>query len=56
MTKSLRKGIRLSKTLDEKIEAAAQKRGMNWSEMVRHILTNYFFNGGQEEPGGQRDA
>ena len=54
MPKVVRKGIRLSESLDQKIEAAAEKRGMNWSEMVRHILTNYFFNG--EKANGRRRA
>jgi predicted DNA binding CopG/RHH family protein len=54
MQKEVRKTIRLSGILDEAIEDAARRRGMNWSEMVRHILTNELLNG--REGHGHRDA
>jgi predicted DNA binding CopG/RHH family protein len=55
MQKEVRKTVRLSEQLDDEIEKAARKRGMNWSEMVRHILTNHLFNG-KEDMSEQSDA
>ena len=49
MTKVVRKAIRLSEALYERVMVDAKRRGMNFSEMVRHVLTNHYFNGGEKE-------
>lgn len=49
MSKTIFKGLKLSEALNDQIVAAAEKRGMNWSEFVRHVLTNYFFNGQEKK-------
>ena len=48
MAKEVRKAIRLSVELYERVAADAKRRGMNFSEIVRHILTNHYFNGTKE--------
>ena len=49
MAKEVRKAIRLSEALYQRVIADAERRGMNFSEMVRHVLTNHYFNGGDKE-------
>lgn len=56
MAKEVRKAIRLSVALYQRVIADAERLGMNFSEMVRHVLTNYYFTDGKEDTHGQRDA